>query len=138
MLNFELKGKWGDSSLILGFTPIPTTLIYAQKELGLSSIEMNILLNLLTHWWKKEEFPYPSQAGIAHRIGVSTRTVQRTLAGLETKGFIIRNKTSRDNNKYKGRSIYDLSPLVKILEEKTPELDIVKKQKKLKKVSNPI
>ena len=101
MLNFELKEKWGENSLILGFTQIPTTLIYAQKELGLSSIEINILLNLLTHWWKKEEFPYPSQAGIAYRMGVSTRTVQRTLAGLETKGFITRNKTSRDNSKYK-------------------------------------
>ena len=71
-------------------------------------------------------------------MGVSTRTVQRTLAGLETKGFIIRNKTSRDNNKYKGRSVYDLSPLVKILEEKSPELDIVKKQKRNRKLSNGI
>lgn len=138
MLNFELNEKWGENSLILGFTQVPTTLIYAQKELGLSSIEINILLNLLTHWWKKEEFPYPSQAGIAHRMGVSTRTVQRTLAGLETKGLIVRNKTSRDNNKYKGRSIYDLSPLVKILEEKSPELDIVKKNKKNRKLAKSI
>ena len=69
-------------------------------------------------------------------MGVSTRTVQRTLAGLETKGFIVRNKTSRDSNKYRGRSIYDLSPLVKILEEKSPELDIVKKHKKNRKPFN--
>ncbi|MGI9657235.1 hypothetical protein ACR2E2_19385 [Acinetobacter baumannii] len=68
-------------------------------------------------------------------MGVSTRTVQRTLAGLETKGFITRNKTSRDNSKYKGRSIYDLSPLVKILEEKAPDLDIVKKIKKNKRLA---
>src|SRR5690606_6597812 len=138
MLNFELKEKWGENSLILGFTHVPTTLIYAQKELGLSSIDINILLNLLTHWWMKEEFPYYSLAGIAHRMGVSTRTVQRTLASLETKGLKVRNKTSRENNKYKGRSIYDLSPMVKILEEKSPELDIVKKNKKHRKLAKSI
>jgi len=130
MNKYKIEDKWGKETLKLGFIPFPTSLLFAQQELGLSSIEINILLNLLVHWWETKQYPFPSQQAIAHRMGISTRTVQRTLAGLEMKGLIKRLRTSRDNEKYKGRNIYDLSPLVTVLEEKTPELKIYQKLKK--------
>lgn len=128
MNKYQIDNKWGKETLKLGFVPIPTSLIFAQKELALSSIEINILLNLLVHWWEKDQYPFPSQQAIAYRVGISTRTVQRTLAGLELKGLIKRKRTSRENEKYKGRNLYDLSPLVTVLEEKTPELKIYQKK----------
>lgn len=58
MNKYQIEDKWGEETLKLGFVPIPTSLIFAQKELGLSSIEINILLNLLVHWWEKT-IPFP-------------------------------------------------------------------------------
>ena len=42
MNKYQIEDKWGEETLKLGFVPIPTSLIFAQKELGLSSIEINI------------------------------------------------------------------------------------------------
>ena len=130
MNRYQIEDKWGEATLKLGFVPVPTSLIFAQKELGLSSIEINILLNLLVHWWDKNQYPFPSQQAIAYRIGVSTRTVQRTLAALELKGLLKRKRTSRENAKYKGKNIYDLSYLVMVLEDKTPDLKIYQKKER--------
>jgi predicted transcriptional regulator len=122
MKKSSFNDKWGDTTSKLGFVPFPTALIFAQDELKLSSIEVNVLINLLVHWWSADQYPYPSQKAIAFRMGVSTRTVQRTLAGLEEKDLIIRQKTSMENKKYKGRSIYNLEPLVKTLDAISPRM----------------
>ena len=79
MKKTAFKDKWGEETSAVGFIPFPSTLIFAQAELKLTPMEVNVLLNLLVHWWEKDKFPYPSQKAIAYRIGVSTRTVQRIL-----------------------------------------------------------
>lgn len=122
MKKSSFNDKWGDLTSQLGFVPFPTALIFAQDELKLSPTQVNVLINLLVHWWSADQYPYPSQKAIAFRMGVSTRTVQRTLAELEGKKLIIRQKTSMENKKYKGRSIYNLEPLVNTLNTITPRL----------------
>jgi predicted transcriptional regulator len=117
------KQKWGEETSSVGFTPFPSTLIFAQAELGLTPIEMNILLNLLVHWWEKDKYPYPSQKAIAYRMGVSSRTVQRVLLDLEEKKIIIRQRTSRENKVYRGRNIYNLEPLVETLKILSPRIN---------------
>ena len=122
MQKSTFKQKWGPETSSVGFTPFPSTLLFAQAELGLTPIEMNIILNLLVHWWEKDKYPYPSQKAIAYRMGVSSRTVQRTLLDLEEKKLIIRLRTSRENKVYRGRNIYNLEPLIETLKILSPRI----------------
>ncbi|GJA38164.1 hypothetical protein KAM342_34070 [Aeromonas caviae] len=118
----QFEDKWGRNALLMGWTAIPASLFFLQGTFSLSPLAFNVLLNLLTHWWKTNEWPHPSQEKLAARIGVSVRTVQRGLFELEDRGLMIKTKTSRDHPKYKGRNIYDLSKLVDALNDLTPKL----------------
>lgn len=115
--------KWGNSALAMGWTGIPTSLFFLQGTLSISPLAFNILLNLIAHWWKTHEWPHPSQDGLAKRVGVSTRTIQRGISELETLGLIMRQRTSKDHPKYKGRNLYDLSPLINTLNKLTPDIN---------------
>ncbi len=106
----------------MGWTAIPASLFFLQGTLAISPVSFNVLLNLLTHWWKPFEWPHPSQESIALRMSVSVRTVQRGLHELENKGLITRIKTSKDHPKYRGRNIYDLTNLISALNVLTPDL----------------
>ena len=108
--------KWGARSSSLGWVAIPTLLLFSQKELKITSAEMNVLLNLIVHWWDKSEIPFPSQAAIVYRTGLSLKTVQRALISLEKKKLIIKTATSRSDPITRGRTMYDLSPLVNELD----------------------
>lgn len=118
----DLNDKWGENALAMGWTAIPTSLFFLQNELQLNSTTLNILINLLIHWWSTGDWPHPSQERIAKRMNVSTRTVQRGLSELEDLGLITKIKTPRDSMKYRGRNKYDLSKLIKKLNELTPEM----------------
>ncbi len=75
----------------MGFAIVPGVLIRAQAKLELDTTDLAILLNLILHWWKVGEWPYPQPSVLARRIGVSTRTVERHLEGLEERGFLLRH-----------------------------------------------
>lgn len=117
----ELEAKWGKAALALGWTPVPTALMFLQSELGMSAIEMNTLIHLLSHWWKVSDEVYPSQDAIANRMGVSKRTVQRSIDRLELLKLIEVKPTPR-GGKYNGRNIYNLKPIAVILEQAAPNL----------------
>lgn len=112
--------KWGEKALGMGWTAIPSSLFFLQGNLAITPIAFNILLNLLAHWWQPGEWPHPSQESLSKRMSVSTRTIQRGLTELESKGLITRIRTSRDDPKYKGRNRYDLTNLVDALNSLTP------------------
>lgn len=112
--------KWGEEACCLGWVSVPTVLMFAQSDLKLSSSELNVLLNLLMHWWGKDEKPYPSQAAISYRSGLAPKTVQRALHSLEAKGLIGKISTARSNSVTRGRNYYDLEPLVKKLNQMAP------------------
>ena len=112
--------KWGEEACSLGWVSVPTLLLFAQKDLNISSSELNVLLNLLMHWWNKSEKPYPSQSAIAFRSGLAPKTVQRALHSLEDNGLIGKTSTARSNNITRGRNYYDLTPLVERLNRISP------------------
>lgn len=114
--------RWGSNALSMGWTAIPASLFFLQGTLSISPVAFNVLLNLITHWWKPYEWPHPSQEAIAIRMSVSVRTVQRGLYELESKGLLTKIKTSKEHPKYRGRNIYDLSQLVESLNDLTPDL----------------
>lgn len=113
----SITDKWGLRASSLGWVAIPTLLLFSQRELKITSAEMNVLLNLIVHWWEKSENPFPSQAAIVHRTGLSLKTVQRALTSLEKKKLIVKIATSRADPITKGRTMYDLSPLVNELDK---------------------
>jgi len=87
--------------------------------LGLNPVDMNILINLLSHWWKPSDKVYPSQDAIAKRMGVSKRTVQRSIDKMELLKIIEVQSTKR-SSQYKGRNVYNLKPLALILDQTAP------------------
>lgn len=121
-LENTLISKWGKDSCVLGFTAVPTMLIFAQNELNISSTELNVLLNLFIHWWDKSDKPFPAQGAIAYRTGLSLKTVQRSLSELEEKGLLIKTPTPRSNSKTKGKNLYNLMPLVEKLNQVSPKI----------------
>lgn len=116
------ESRWGAVALSMGWTAIPSSLFFLQGTLSISPIAFNVLMNLLTHWWRASEWPHPSQESIALRMSVSIRTVQRALGELEKKGLMVKLKTSKEHPRYKGRNIYDLSPLIEALNVLTPTI----------------
>ena len=88
------RKKWGGEAIDAGFTIIPNHLLgineFLAPEKRLSPTEIVVLLQLLTAWWSAERMPFPSKNSIAKRTALSPRQVQRSLTGLEEKGFISR------------------------------------------------
>lgn len=130
----RLEDKWGEVSLESGWTAIPISLLQNQKKLGLSPLAMNVLLHILSQWWEAGKLPYPSQSSIAEKLGVSTRTVQREIVQMKKAGLLKITRTSVHDEKFLGRNLYDLSPLVlklqKISLEHLVEQEIKKKRQK--------
>lgn len=106
--------KWSRPVCKAGYTIIPTLLLTKQDELGLDPVDMNILLQLVCHWWKADKLPFPSKAKLARRLGVDASTIRRHVADLETRGFLKRVKRT-DDARGQRSNFYDLRPLVEIL-----------------------
>jgi hypothetical protein len=102
--------KWGDAALG-GFQTVPDVLLKNQKTLKISSAEMVVLLNVLMHWWYRDQMPFPRPTTISRRMGVTVRTVQRSLLDLQAAGLLAKAKGPD------GGAVIDPTPLVKRLGE---------------------
>lgn len=98
-LGFEIAGA--------GFQPLPDVLLFHQVELGLRSEDLNVLLNILAHWYFPERMPYPHPNTIAKRMGVSLRTVQRSMTRLRKLEMIGKGAKNQD-----GRMTIDVTPML--------------------------
>jgi len=121
-LKHQTQEKWGDvvgKGARKGFTIVPELLLKHQGDLKITAIEMNVLINLIAHWWYAERQPFPSDQKIADRMGVNARTVQRAMASLEEKRLIDRNATKYrlTSGDYQSRRLVDLRGLKKKLGE---------------------
>jgi hypothetical protein len=125
----ESEKKWGKKVIDLGFSIIPSVIFRAQARLGLSPVQLAVLLHLADYWWQKERMPYPSKATIAERLGLKPRQIQRYITELEDGGFISRNARFAG---HKGQlsNEYDLSGLVEKLKKLEPEISSVEEQRK--------
>jgi hypothetical protein len=79
----QFERLWGKDVRQAGFTQVPNALIERQAALGADSVDFNILVQLLAHWWEPDRFPYPSKARLAERVRLSPRQVQRRITRLE-------------------------------------------------------
>jgi len=135
--------KWGKPTIEVGWTLLPNILLERQAVLGINSVQMNILLYILKHWWEADSLPFPEMNSIAKAIGVSRSTVQRNIRQMEAAGFIQRiyRKSKHGGNT---SNKYDFSGLVQHLapyakdELKTKKANKTAKLKKLTpKGNNP-
>jgi predicted transcriptional regulator len=130
--------KWGRTNISAGWTIIPNSLLENQARLGLSCIDMMVLINLITHWWEKDNAPRPAKKRLANILGVSTKTIQRSMVNLEQCGALKRLERYRDGGDG-GRTTnnYDLNPLVDVLTPFSAEIITDKKQKQKSEITRP-
>lgn len=119
--------RWPDPVMARGYSQIPSILFWGQGKLGLKPDEFNVLLQLVSHWWTKEQNPHPAKDTIARRMGKHPRTVQRHLTTLEKAGFIRRDPRYK-LHKGQDSNGYDLSGLIQKLTAIAPEFEKVSDQ----------
>jgi len=114
----DMMKKWGESISSRGFSQIPNYLLYINRflEKELSSLELLILVQLISLWWKKDKQPFPSMNTLGVLCGVSSRQIQRAIKQLVDRNMI--KKIARKNDKgLKTTNIYLLDPLIDLLNE---------------------
>ena len=140
-LSSEVKNhlsKWGKTNISAGWTIIPNALLENQSRLGLSCIDTMVLINLIMHWWEKDNPPRPSKKRLANMLGVSLKTVQRSFIHLELCGAIKRiprYKEGKDNARTTNH--YDLNGLVDLLEGFSKELIEEREANRKSEVNRP-
>lgn len=134
--NKKNEKKWGKAAMAAGYTIIPVVLLKAQRALGLESLDLNILLHLVKHWWEAERAPYLGKSTIADLIGVNESTVRRRIFAMEKAGLLKRVRRTGPNKGDQTNAI-DLSPLVKKLEPYAQkELEHIEERKAHKALRN--
>ncbi len=109
----KYKGALGDA-LDAGFSVVPDVLLRYQSRLGLTPLDVVIILNICLHWWTPKELPFPRLATIGARIGLSPRSVERRIIAMEKKRLLLRLAAERHDALTIRR--FDLSGLVKELQ----------------------
>ncbi len=105
----SLTKKWGDKIISLGWAAVPNALIRKMSILGINPTEFVIICYLIVFWWEKESLPFPAISKMADEIGVSTKTIERSMASLKNKGLIQIIKNKGHSN------IYNMAPLIERL-----------------------
>ena len=81
-----------------GWSALPNIIIEKQASLGLSPLDMNIILHLVHYWWRVDNPPHPTVKTIAAALGVTERTVQKHVRGLEKAKFLRREERRKTKN----------------------------------------
>jgi DNA-binding MarR family transcriptional regulator len=106
--------KWGKENIDAGWTLVPNALLVHQASLGLTPMDINIILQIARYWWESDNHPFPAKKTIADCIGVTPRTVQKRIQELEKANFIKRIER-RETNSGSKTNIYRLTPLIEAL-----------------------
>jgi DNA-binding transcriptional regulator YhcF (GntR family) len=103
--------KWSKPLMDAGWTALPSVIIENQRQLGLSPLDLNIVLYLASKWWTAEGRPYPSKSTMAKAMNVHPRTIQKHIAALEGADYIRREE--RRTSAGSKTNIYHLDGLIK-------------------------
>lgn len=110
LTNSNLANKWSERVMGYGFTAVPNLLLMYRTQMRLTAADCLVLIAIDSFRWS-EDNPYPSLKALGRRCGYSTRTLSRTITGLEGIGVINRIKRRGTSNEY------DLYPLTMWLEQ---------------------
>ena len=103
--------KWPPVLMKAGWTVLPNVIFERQQALGLSALDVNIILHIASYWWTDSGKPHPSKVTITKAIGIEARSVQRRIAALEKAGFI-RREERRISRSGSRTNIYHLDGLI--------------------------
>jgi Helix-turn-helix domain len=126
------EDKWSSQVIKLGYTPLPSLLLRAQAKLKLTPAQLNVLIQIIEHWWEADKDPFPAKETIARRMDMSPRQIQRILTQLEKSGHIKRIKRYL-GHKAQTSNAYSLDGLVKKLAALEPEFRKAQEQNKLRR-----
>jgi predicted transcriptional regulator len=130
---------WGKAVIQHGYAGIPSVLIQAQSRLGISPLQMNIIIQLLDYWRDHDRRPFPSKKDLARRIGVTDKTIQNNIRALERAGLIrreLRRAAAGDWNS----NIYHLDGLVERIQKIEPDFAEAKEKRReaMRRAETPV
>jgi len=105
--------KWSTTLMDAGWTALPSIILEKQDALGLDAIDVNILMQVARHWWFSDNPPHPSKATIARCIGISTSTVRRHVARMESERLIERVARRHPKTGGQDTNVYRFEGLIK-------------------------
>ena len=103
--------KWSPELWGAGWIGIPNIIVEKQRDLGLDSTDINILLHLLRYWWHRDNLPHPGKRTIADCMGVNPSTVRRHIAKMEKLGLLQR-VARKDESRGQKTNYYDFAGLI--------------------------
>jgi hypothetical protein len=125
------EDKFGVPVMKFGYTLLPNLLLQTQGRLGITPVQLNVLVQLIQHWWDADNDPFLAKETIARRMGKSPRMIQRYLTDLEEAGFVAR-KPRFKGHKAQTSNAYDLDGLVQKLAAIEPVFAKEAEQKRLR------
>lgn len=125
---------WGKAVMSQGYAGIPSILIQAQRRLGINSMQMNIIIQLLDYWFEPSRKPFPSKRELAQRMDVSEKTIQNNVRALEKAGYIQREQRKTAAGDWNS-NIYHLDGLVAKVRALEPEFKKEKEDRRAAKAA---
>ncbi len=113
---------FGSKVVSHGYTGVPNILLRAQKCLGITPTQFNILVQLLGYWIDPANPPFPSKRDLAQRMGITEQTLRINIKALEEAGFVTRVQRITAAGDY-GSNTYRLDGLVQKLRDLVPDFD---------------
>jgi hypothetical protein len=104
---------WGRAVEAAGYTQVPDALIANYRKLGLSALDLCIVLELLRYWHKGKPC-WLSKAEIARVTGVKPRSVQRRITAMHDAELIRREERTHSYGD-SDTNLYHLDGLVAAL-----------------------
>jgi hypothetical protein len=127
--------KWGRLLMSAGYTVLPDVIFIFMHRLGLDEIDLTIVLNLGSFWWYAENLPRPAVGTIAERMHRDLRTIQRRIAAMEKRGYLLREQRRIKGHGSKA-NVYHLDGLIKAAErfakERLEDIELRKQAKQLR------
>lgn len=107
---FSIEFVWSKRIAQSHFIQLPKLLLLHQADLGITSSELNVLLDILYFKWTSEH-PFVTYGTLGKMSGMSEQTVRNNITRLKEKGYL--KKIDRGGNRPKA---YDITPLIEKLE----------------------
>lgn len=119
---------FGTKVLSHGYTGVPNILLRAQKRLGITPTQLNIIVQLLSYYYDPARPPFPTKRDLAQRVGITEQTLRINIKALEDAGLITREQWKTAAGDY-GSNRYHMSGLVKKLKELEPDFEEERKER---------
>lgn len=128
------EAKWTPTLMAAGWTALPSIILDKQHALGITALDLNILMQIAKYWWKKDDLPFPSKETLAETIGVDASTIRRRIQRMENEGLIKRIRR-QDPKGGQQSNFYSFDGLIEKMKDHAQEAVELRKKQKTEKTS---